>query len=59
MSRSESIQEVEGEALEVEGPEGERDEKPVVEVPDKVSVAGGSDFVFEGVESFQERGAVC
>jgi hypothetical protein len=47
-----------GEACEVEGPEGEGDEEPVVDVPDEVGVAGAVDLAAEGVELFQQRGAV-
>jgi hypothetical protein len=57
-SRSESVEEVGGEAFEVKRPEGERDEEPIVDVPDEVGVASGGDLFFEGVEFFEERGAV-
>jgi hypothetical protein len=49
---------VRGEAFEVDGPEGERDEEPVVDIPEKAGVAGGGDLSFEGVELLEERGAV-
>jgi hypothetical protein len=66
MSRSESgsktgsdaFQQVGGEAFEVEWPEGERDEEPVVNVPDEAGVAGGGDFGFEGMKLLEERRAV-
>ena len=46
------------EAFEVEGPEGEGDEEPIVDVPDEVGAAGGGDLVLQGVEFFEEGAAV-
>ncbi len=47
-----------GEALKVDGPEGEGDEEPVVDVPDLIGVAGGGDLFFEGVEFSEQRSAM-
>ncbi len=47
-----------GEAGEVDRPEGERDEVPIVEVPEEVGVGGGSNGRLKGKELFEERSAV-
>jgi hypothetical protein len=57
MPSLDGVEQVFGEAFEVEGPEGKRDEEPVVDVPDEGGVAGSDDLLFEGVEFFEERGA--
>lgn len=49
-----------GEAFEVDGPEGERDEEPIVDVPDEAGFGFGKgrDAGGEGVEFFDERAAM-
>src|ERR1043166_2984155 len=57
--RFQGIEQKGGEALEVEGPEGEGDEEPVVDVPDEVGFGSGGDASLQGEEALEQWSAVC
>jgi len=48
-----------GEAFEVDGPKGKRDEEPIVDVPEESGVGGTGDPGFKTVEFFDQRAAMA